>query len=292
MTGEPGGIGARAATGSRTDPPPVPWTTAYQERRERTLRSVVHDRDLIARFRSGEPLPAGYGVGLDERCVEMPWLVAQMPSGGARLLDAGSSLNHDLLLDVPVIAEKRLHIVTQAPEPVCFWERGISYLYEDLRALPLDDGTYDCVASISTLEHVGCDNTFYTGSVPSREQRLDDFVLAARELGRVLKPGGVLLLTVPYGAYRFHGSFQQFDRRRLSMAEAAFGPMASVTETFFRYTRDGWRRAADDDCADAEYVAWVSALMRTGQWPAEPQHEPDYAAAARAVACVRMIKPS
>jgi len=32
----------------------------------------------------------------------------------------------------------------------------------------------------------------------------------------VLKPGGSLFLTVPFGIYRHFGTFQQFDRKLLS----------------------------------------------------------------------------
>jgi len=100
----------------------------------------------------------------------------------------------------------------------------------------------------------------------------------------------VFLLTVPYGTYQFHGAFQQFDRPRLSAAKAALGGMVDVSEVFYRYSSTGWQIASEEDCADCEYVAWVAELMRTGRWPEAPQLEPDYAAAARAVACVRLVK--
>ena len=271
-------------------PLPVPWTLAYNELRENTLRSIVHDADLIARFEKGENLPVGHGRGLDERFVELPWLLAHLPAGAGRLLDAGSSLNHAIFLDLPQLTEKRLHIVTLAPEADSFWKPGVSYVFEDLRSLPFRDGLYDVVASISTLEHVGCDNRHYTGQELPDETRVDDFVPAIREMSRVLKPGGLFLLTVPFGAYEFHGAFQQFDRRRLSLAERAFGEASEVSESFFRYSDDGWQRASDGACADCRYVAWVAQVMRTGRWPDVPRLEPDGAAAARAVACVKMIK--
>jgi len=273
------------------DLPPVPWTHAYQEVRQRSLREALNDGGVLERFATGAPLPDGYGRGLDERIVELPWCVAQLPVAPGRLLDAGSSLNHALLLDLPQLSRMRMHVVTLAAEPGFLWQPGVSYVFEDLRALPFADGLYDVVVSISTIEHVGCDNTYYVGGAASPEARLDDFVLAVREMRRVLKPGGVLLMSVPYGAHQFHGAFQQFDRQRLSAAEEAFGP-AEVTESFFRLSQGGWQRATDEACAGSVYVQWVADLMRTGRWPEEPRLEPDYAAAARAVACVRIMKPA
>jgi len=129
----------------------VPWTVPYQELRDRTLAQAVRDPDLLARFSTGAALPDGYGRGLDERCIEYPWLVAHLSAGPSRVLDAGSTLNHAFLLELPVVAEKRLHIVTLAPEPDCFWQRGISYVFEDLRTLPFKDDFYDVVVCVSTL---------------------------------------------------------------------------------------------------------------------------------------------
>jgi hypothetical protein len=194
-----------------------------------------------------------------------------------------------VLLDHPRLAEKTLHIVTLAPEQECFWDRGISYLYEDLRSLPMRDGCYGVVASVSTLEHVGCDNAFYTGVADQEKLQLDGFCAAACELFRVLEPGGRFLVTVPFGAYQFHGAFQQFDRSRLTMLEAALSPVAELSETFYRYGVNGWQLSSAAECGDLEYVAWVSEYMRTRQWP-NPDHEPDFAAAARAVACVSVTK--
>jgi hypothetical protein len=269
---------------------PIPWTAEYQERRTRLLHAAVHDNDLLQCFADRTPLPARHGVGLDERIVEFPWLISRLPAGSLRMLDAGSALNHRLLLDHPRLAEKSLHIVTLAPEAECFWDRGISYLFEDLRCLPMRDDWYGVVASVSTLEHVGCDNAFYIGVTDSGGgHRLDDFGAAAGELFRVLEPGGQLLITVPYGRYQFHGAFQQFDRSRLTRLQAALSPVTTLSETFYRYDAGGWQVATDVECADREYVSWVSEYMRTRQWPS-PHHEPDFAAAARAVACVAVTK--
>lgn len=267
---------------------PLAWTAEYLALRERALRSAVGDPVLLERFATGSSLPPAYGHGLDERSIELPWVLAQLPRGKALILDAGSSLNHALMLDQPALAEKRLHIFTLVPEKECFWDRGISYIYDDLRALPFRDALYDVVVSVSTLEHVGCDNAFY--GAPDAAGSIHDFRDVVRELRRVLLPGGLFLLTVPYGVYQFHGAFQQFDRSRLSMAVEAFGPTTFASEHFYRYSAAGWQTARDEDCADAKYVAWVAELMQTGRWNAEQQHEPDFAAAARAVACVRLIR--
>ena len=86
----------------------------------------------------------------------------------------------------------------------------------------------------------------------------------------MLRPGGVLLLTVPFGKYKDYGWFQEFDRTLLSIAIEAFGPAQSARETFYRYTPGGWQVATDQECAECTYA--------------------QNSVAAGSVACVRLLK--
>lgn len=74
------------------------------------------------------------------------------------------------------------------------------------------------------------------------------------------------------------------------MAVEAFGGRRHASECFYRYSASGWQIASDQECADAVYVEWVAELIRTGRRDPGQQHEPDFASAARAVACVRLIR--
>jgi SAM-dependent methyltransferase len=265
-----------------------PWAPGYLAWRDRFIAQGLSDPQLLERFRRGTALPPGFGFGLDERCVEYGWLAAWLPPGPGRLLDAGSTLNHGYVLDHPALRLKTLDILTLAPEPDCFWQRGVSYLYRDLRELPLRDDYYDLVACISTLEHVGCDNRHFTGQADGREDRPLDHLQAMRELRRVLRPGGTLFLTVPFGRYQHFGTFQQFDLARLEQAIAGFGPTTEAHVAFYRYTVAGWAPAEASACAECEFVSWWR--RPPDRWPQPPPLEPDHAAAARAIACVRLVK--
>ncbi|WP_448573028.1 methyltransferase domain-containing protein [Trichothermofontia sp.] len=271
----------------------VPWSQGYGIYKQQFITESLQNPELMALFQTGQPLPAGYGIGLDERCVEYPWLFSHLPVDAIYILDAGSVLNHKFLLDHPIFTNKTLHILTLAPESVCFWERGISYLFADLRHIPLQSDLYDAVICLSTLEHIGCDNSAYTQSQINKESQPDTFTEAIAELHRVLKPGGHLFLSVPFGAYQHFGSFQQFDSERLQRAIAAFQPVASVNSTFYRYTREGWNIATEDECHSSRYVDWVGWANNDASVVTKlsPKPEPDNAAAARAVVCVHLIKP-
>jgi len=268
----------------------VPWSPAYAEYKREKISQALADGQLLERFRARKPLPEKYGYGLDERCVEYPWLFANLAPEAKLIMDAGSVLNFDFILTDQFLKGRTLHILTLAPEENCFWKRGISYLYDDLRAIPIRNGYYDVVVCLSTLEHVGCDNSRY-GERDAADGISSGAVGATmRELRRVLKPSGSLFLTVPFGAYRDFGTFQQFDKPLLAAAVEQFGQTSARDVAFYRYTASGWQVATASDCVDCEFVEWVAQSWSQRKIPAVLPVEDDRAAAARAVACVHLKK--
>lgn len=266
------------------------WSRGYWIYWEKVITQSLRDESLLRRFRQHEQLPSGYGIGIDERCIEYPWLLAHLQDGPGAMLDAGSTLNHDFILGHPVFQSKLIHILTLAPEWDCFWQKGISYLFHDLRDIPIRDAYYDVIACLSTLEHIGSNNTPITQIDSHCEHRPESFVFAMQEFRRVLKPGGSLFLTVPFGVYRHMGVQQQFDRHLLSRAVEAFGNANEVSETFYRYTTEGWNVADATDCAQCEYVESSVWQWAYKQRSSPPPVEPDLAAAARAVACAKLVR--
>jgi len=265
----------------------IPWSHGYDQAKERFIQGVLSDTSFLETFRMGGTLPEQFGVGFDERCVEYPWLFSRLSQQTEQLLDAGSALNHAFILKQEVIENKRLDILTLAPEPSCFWYRGVSYLYCDLRDIPIRDEYYDAIACISTLEHVGVDDVELTSDRSLHRTHPNGFGQAIRELRRVLKPRGTLFLTVPFGLYRHYGTFQQFDRELLSIAVEEFG---QADETFYMYNEKGWNISNAADCGNCEYVQWVASMWQASQSPQPVPVDRDMAAAARAVACVSLTK--
>jgi SAM-dependent methyltransferase len=257
----------------------VPFSMGYGVFKVKKIQSILENAELMQAFRRGDRLPKGFGVGLDERCIEYPWLLSRLNEGPELLLDAGSVLNKIYLLKNPLLQNKKIHILTLAPEEECYWESGISYIYEDLRSLPMKENLYDTIVCISTLEHIGCDNTDYTKNQLHRENRPQDYVAAIKELRRVLKPGGNLFLTVPFGAYQHLGMLQQFDSKMLRVMKETFG-QEKIEESFYRYNSGGWRVADEDECSDCRYVEW------NANSPHAHSTEKDLAVAAHAVACI------
>ncbi|HEU5213396.1 MAG TPA: glycosyltransferase [Gaiellaceae bacterium] len=260
--------------GERYSPPDRPWTHDYEALHRRLVSEALDDARFVAQIAAGDPLPPGYGVGFDERVVEFPWLLAQQPSG--RLLDAGSALNHAHVLDRVRPRVTTLDIVTLVPEELAFTDKDVSYVYADLRNLPYRDGHFTTVVSVSTLEHVGMDNTIYGVEAPRAANPTEEMRLALAELVRVTAPGGVVLVTVPFGRREDHGWLRQFDRDDVD--ELVSGVPARRTScSIYRYSREGWQVSDFAGAADCEYRDYLR----------DPRPVDDLAAAARAVVCIR-----
>jgi SAM-dependent methyltransferase len=263
----------RADLVARFPPPDQPFAGDYAERHQAFLNAVLTDEQRLRPFERRRQLPRGYGVGLDERVVEYAWLLAARPRG--RVLDAGSTLNHEHILDRVLPEVESLTIVTLEPEEVSFTRRRVSYVYGDVRNLPFRDGWFDTVVSLSTIEHIGMDNRAYGSNLPPSADPDVEAATALRELRRVMRPGGELLISVPFGAYEDMGWLRQFGDKQLDLLHEALGP-AEVQIEFFRYGANGWLRSDRKAAADARYRP-----------PTAPPAE-DRAVAARAVACVRV----
>ncbi|MGZ4788957.1 MAG: class I SAM-dependent methyltransferase [Terriglobales bacterium] len=210
-------------------------------------------RVLSGRFDASH-LPSGYGLHLDERIVEYPWLFSCLPTAQGRLLDAGSVLNFEYVLRHPVLRNKELTIMTLAPESGCFWQQGISYVYGDLRATCFREDYFDWIACLSTLEHVGLDNTlFYTRDSRKQEDEQTSYVEAVRELHRVLKPGGACFVSLPFGVAETRPWLQVFDGTMVDNLVCEFQP-STHSEWYFRYSaQNGWEASSRDDAKDARY---------------------------------------
>ncbi len=252
-----------------------PWSAGYFTAKKQAIKEGI-DSDFMS---AAGAWPRGFGYRIDERCVEYPWVYAQLPPKPGRVLDAGSALNFDFLLDRAPIRDAALTIMTLAPEKRCFWQRSISYVFGDLRDTGFADDSFDAVVSVSTIEHIGLDNTLlYTGDASKNESDNMGFVPAVAEFRRILREGGLCLITVPFGRPGVHGWYQVFDRNLVARVVEAFKPSTHHVD-YFGYGDDGWRPVEAASIEQAEFFD-----IHEGK-----PFAPDYAAGARGVACIRLV---
>jgi len=120
---------------------------------------------------------------------------------------------------------------------------GLETVEADVRELPFPDSSFDQVLLVSTLEHIGADNERYgLEGEPDDGARFD----ALRELRRVLRGDGSLLVTVPLGEPGDYGWFRQEDETGWNRLYSRAGFFVAEQEAY-ELTEDGWRAAPDFD---------------------------------------------
>jgi SAM-dependent methyltransferase len=250
-----------------------PFGPGYQAARQQVIMSAIDGGFL----RGEQNLPAGYGIAMDERVVEFPWLFGRLNQVG-KMLDAGSSLNWGYILKRPPLKGADLTIMTLSPEKRCYWYGGYSYVFGDLRSTFFADQTFDTVASISTIEHIGLDNAMlYTGRPADIENDEGGFIPAVKEFKRILKPGGNCFISFPFGKRDNLGWYQVFDPAMVDRVVEAFAPSSHRID-YFGYESTGWSRRDAGALANADgYDVYSGKGWRD-----------DLAAASRAIACMQL----
>jgi SAM-dependent methyltransferase len=254
------------------------WGEEYDDAKDRALEAAFENDRLLKRFGSGSQLPRGFGFALDERIVELPWIVANLGSRPGHVLDAGSAVNHRIVLERVMPRVDSLTISTFTHEEA-HADLGPKYVTADLRQLPFADASFETIVCVSTLEHIGMDNSDYGSTEPPSDDPDREVARALGELHRVLQPGGRLLLTVPYGLPEDHGWTRQFDEARVRRILDWFGEEDSEPR-IYAYSLRGWHRSSLRRAAGAAY--------RDPKANHRPQR--DCAYAARAVACLTLTR--
>lgn len=254
-----------------------PWSLGYSIYKNREIIDTIENE--LAVF-NGEKLPPNYGFGIDERIVEYPWFFSRLKKSEKVLLDAGAVLNHAGILGLSHLKNRDLSILTLHSEGEYKVPISPTYIYEDLRNTSFKDGFFDTIVCLSTLEHVGMDNTYlYTPDHAKNENDKYAFLQAVKELKRILKKGGSLCISVPYGRNKNHKWFQIFDSEMIIRLKEAFDPVM-VNEKYFKYDDNQWNYASQESCEDGYYFDIHK----------EKKIQKNRLAAAQCVVCLELVK--
>jgi len=197
-----------------------------------------------------EPKPEPWFPGQDERCIEVPWALSRY-RGQKKILEIGLCLA-DLTLIKAQLKLKEIagcelwgldivdlnRVLSRFESLGLDIKKSYNFHQADARSTGFKNDSFDLIFLISTLEHFGFDsfetneqaNTVFKrpnecpSEFPNYQECLEDRKALA-EIERILTPGGLLLLTVP------------FSGRGICALKDSKGLWALYKE----YTQDEWK---------------------------------------------------
>ena len=135
-------------------------------------------------------------------------MIRHLPQKKSVILDVGSRYSQ-VPLEMASLGHK---VYTLDIEDYVFKHKNLTFVKEDIRKTSFPDNFFDIVTIISTLEHVGMGKTSY-GDL---EEKNGD-VTAMNEISRILKPKGIVIITIPFGKTKFLPFMRVYDKKRLAM---------------------------------------------------------------------------
>jgi SAM-dependent methyltransferase len=127
-----------------------------------------------------------------ERTVEWSFLSGEMPEGPGEAIDFGCENGFMSL----VAAQKDFHVLAcDLQQQYFLWQHpGVEFRLGDFLRLSLPEDHFDLIINCSSVEHVGVAGRY---GITAEQSNGDIEVM--EKFARVLRPGGVLIMTAPCG---------------------------------------------------------------------------------------------
>jgi len=165
------------------------------------LGAIIFHFDMLER-----KLSSYLGITVSERIVENPWVISNIDLKRGRVLDVGccySYLSHELIRRGYDVYGIDVNPYPQKHSKMKFYQADVTHT-------PFPDGYFNRIIAVSTIEHVGLG---YFGD----PQQNDGDITCMKELNRILKPTGAILMTVPYANQSLvTASHRIYDEHKLS----------------------------------------------------------------------------
>ena len=181
--------------------------------------------------------------GCTSRTAEYRFVFKHLPPVGCTLLDVGSA---DSLLPLK-LAERGYKV--HALDTRKYWghHANLVFVQGDIVSTSFPDGSFDCVTAVSTIEHIGLG--LYGDPIHE-----DADAKAIREISRILRPGGRLILTTPFAA-------------EFSLAPYAGGVERYYDSATLQTLLEGFRVQEQEFFAARSRFDWVSVSEQQAKDP-------------------------
>ncbi len=159
-----------------------------------------------------------------DRALEYPWALKNIELKKGKLLDVGSTVSK--MFKDNLSAEVEVFAINSDKEQRFEKNSGIKSVFGDIRKTDFKTNMFDVITCISTLEHIGVGGRYGIVDEPNGDTQ------AMKEMFRILKPNGTLLVTVPYGLRDVLPINKLYNKRRIEKLTQGY---EVESETYMKY---------------------------------------------------------
>lgn len=201
--------------------------------------------DIIHPLAFGEKDGRPAVVGCSERIVEVPFVLRHLPYPfRGRLLDVGY-LESEIIYQTTSLGFDTWGIDIR---PAAADFPGAHYIQGDVIKYRFAPNSFDVVIALSTIEHVGLH------AYGNLEADADGDLHALRAIHRILKPGGRLLLTVPFGRRATAEWYRVYDHVALQGLLKAAGLRVEAEDYWTKQGAVSWVPTPWEDAEQVDSV--------------------------------------
>jgi 2-polyprenyl-3-methyl-5-hydroxy-6-metoxy-1,4-benzoquinol methylase len=177
-------------------------------------------------------------VHCSERIVEIPFALQNVPRDKqSKILEIGCS-DSPLSMYLANLGYRVTGVdLTHYP----FTHPNFNFFKNNFFGCDFPENSFNAVILVSTVEHVGLD-TYGNKLIDS-----DGDIKLVQTVRKILKPGGVAILTTPYGRYDVCKNYRVYDRKRIDSLFCGFG---SVSREYYKRENLLYYRAAGQNEVD------------------------------------------
>jgi len=179
------------------------------------------------------------GMVTTERVIEYPFVFQNLDGVSGPILDIGCCSSQ-----FPIaLASRGFEVVGIDLNPYPYRHPGFCAVRGDAMKFPFATGRFAAVLAVSVIEHIGIGHYGDPSAIEGDQA-------VASEIARVLRPGGRVLITVPFGVAQTDDFQRVYDPPRLSELLTPF----RIVKIEYAWSKNGlWVPCSDAEAASVDW---------------------------------------